>query len=99
MSSVKKPFILKAQKISSAQVWEVMNSSAWEVSLSEEGQHRIESSRLRVEEILNSGKTVYGINTGFGALAQVRISNDDLSILQKNLIRSHCVGVGEEFPD
>lgn len=99
MIGEKKQLVLEAQKLSSSQVWEVMKSPSWEISLSMEGQHRIESSRLRVEEILSSGKTVYGINTGFGALAQVRISNDDLSTLQKNLIRSHCVGVGEEFPD
>lgn len=99
MKSAANSFLLKAQKLSSSQVWELMHDSRREVSLSAEGKDRIESSRLRVEEILSSGETVYGINTGFGALAQVRISNDELNTLQKNLIRSHCVGVGEEFSD
>ena len=41
---------------------------------------------------------VYGVNTGFGKLAQTRISADDLATLQLNLIRSHSVGVGEPLP-
>ncbi|HWM27736.1 MAG TPA: histidine ammonia-lyase, partial [Woeseiaceae bacterium] len=46
-----------------------------------------------------SGKQVYGVNTGFGQLAQTRVSDDDLVRLQENLIRSHAVGVGELLPD
>ena len=47
-----------------------------------------------VKEIVESGEAVYGINTGFGALADKRINKEDLSKLQYNLIRSHCTGVG-----
>ena len=41
---------------------------------------------------------IYGINTGFGKLASVRISPDDALTLQRNLIRSHCAGVGDPLP-
>jgi histidine ammonia-lyase len=54
-------------------------------------------SRKVVEEMLRSGKTVYGINTGFGHLANVRIDEANLRTLQSNLIRSHAVGVGAPF--
>lgn len=50
--------------------------------------------RKSVERILKSGKTVYGINTGFGKLADTKISGDQLDQLQHNLIRSHSVGTG-----
>lgn len=51
-----------------------------------------------VESILESGQTIYGINTGFGRLASERISTEQLSLLQKNLVRSHACGVGEPLP-
>ncbi len=54
-------------------------------------------ARRCVEGILRAGKTVYGVNTGFGHLAQVRIADDQLTVLQENLIRSHAVGVGDAF--
>ena len=52
-----------------------------------------------ITDVLASGDQVYGVNTGFGQLAQVRISDDDLAKLQENLVRSHAVGVGKDLPD
>ena len=49
-------------------------------------------------EILARGEPVYGINTGFGKLATVRIADADLEILQRNLVLSHAAGVGEPMP-
>ncbi len=57
----------------------------------------VDASRATVDAILERGDVVYGINTGFGELASVRIDDDDLGRLQHNLIRSHCVGVGDPF--
>jgi histidine ammonia-lyase len=54
-------------------------------------------SRRVVEAIVKRGKPVYGINTGFGALASKQIATEDLEQLQYNLIRSHCTGVGRPF--
>jgi histidine ammonia-lyase len=52
------------------------------------------ASRAVVERVLASGATAYGINTGFGKLASVRISAEQVSQLQVNLVRSHASGVG-----
>ena len=66
-----------------------------DVSISEAAWQRVNIARNVVEGILERGETVYGINTGFGALVHQRISPDDLATLQTNLIRSHATGLGE----
>jgi histidine ammonia-lyase len=55
---------------------------------------RMNASRAVVERLVTSGKTAYGINTGFGKLASVRISAEQVRQLQVNLVRSHACGVG-----
>ena len=67
------------------------------VVLDESARQKIVEARQVVEDILTSGEVVYGINTGFGKLAEVRISPDQLEQLQLNLLRSHACGVGEPF--
>ena len=52
-----------------------------------------------VEEIVAAGTVTYGVNTGFGKLASVRIADSDLALLQRNLILSHAVGTGPALPD
>ena len=52
----------------------------------------------RIAEIAGGDAAVYGINTGFGKLASVRIAADDVATLQRNLILSHCCGVGQPLP-
>jgi len=58
----------------------------------------VQLSRNVVENALKQGGAHYGINTGFGGLANQRISDSDLSQLQQNLILSHAVGVGDPVP-
>ena len=58
----------------------------------------VEDSRTVVEEALNDGEAHYGINTGFGALAQKRIPIEKLEELQRNLVFSHAVGTGDLVP-
>ena len=65
------------------------------VAVSEDAWPAIHAARAVVERIVNTGETVYGINTGFGALVHERISSDDLAALQLNLIRSHATALGE----
>lgn len=65
------------------------------VEVSKDALARVESARSVVERILSNDETVYGINTGFGALVHQRISPDDLTQLQINLIRSHATAIGE----
>ena len=63
--------------------------------LAKSARRRMEQSRKGVEQIIDSGEVVYGINTGFGAMSSVRIAGDDLEQLQTNLIKSHACGVGD----
>jgi histidine ammonia-lyase len=76
---------------------------AWEgpvkISLGSDAQRRIAAANEMIDEVVAHGDTVYGVNTGFGQLAQVRIGNDELAHLQENLVRSHAVGVGEDLDD
>ena len=55
----------------------------------------VAARRAKLEKLLDSGKTMYGINTGFGHLASQKISRENLKQLQVNLIRSHSCGVGD----
>jgi len=59
---------------------------------------RVARSRRAIESILSRGDTVYGVNTGFGRLADVKIPPPDIRALQVNLIRSHATGVGSLLP-
>jgi histidine ammonia-lyase len=59
----------------------------------------MEASRAVIEDCLRRGQPVYGVNTGFGKLADVRVADEDLERLQRNLVYSCCTGVGEPFPD
>lgn len=68
-----------------------------QVELKENSVHKIRKSREYVNQIVQSDRTVYGINTGFGALSNKKIPKEQLTKLQYNLIRSHCTGVGEPF--
>jgi len=60
---------------------------------------RVAESRGLIEEILAAGETVYGVNTGFGKLADVHIRGDKLAELQINLVRSHAGGVGQPLSE
>ncbi len=55
----------------------------------------VDRSQQTVAELLKTGDSIYGLNTGFGLLAKKQISDDDLAQLQLNLVRSHAAGVGE----
>jgi histidine ammonia-lyase len=59
---------------------------------------RIAAAAAAVDRIVAGGATVYGVNTGFGLLAQTRIPDDRLAELQRNLILSHCAGLGAPLP-
>lgn len=77
--------------------------AAWEspvsVRIGKTAAERVAAAQEKIAQLVAGGETVYGVNTGFGQLAQVRISDDELRHLQENLVRSHAVGVGENLPD
>ena len=69
------------------------------VTLAPNARERVERARNFVEQIIESGEVVYGINTGFGALSDVTIPPDKLRELQVNLVRSHSCGVGDPLTE
>jgi histidine ammonia-lyase len=84
---------LNGQKLSLARIVAVAAGDE-HVSLSNEARARVDQSRTIVEKIVADGRTVYGVNTGFGRLSDVRIEPQDLRALQLNLVRSHACGLG-----
>ncbi|HYK24865.1 MAG TPA: histidine ammonia-lyase [Steroidobacteraceae bacterium] len=79
------------------QEWRAIYEGA-DVSLDAASGPRIASGAAALERILARGEPIYGINTGFGRLASVRIDDADLATLQRNLVLSHCAGLGEPTP-
>lgn len=70
------------------------------IQLSEEASANIEKCREYLDKKMASQETpIYGINTGFGSLCDVKISNENLSKLQENLMKSHACGTGELVPE
>jgi histidine ammonia-lyase len=68
------------------------------IALGEAAVRQVDRARSVVAAAVAQGATMYGINTGFGRLAGVRIADDQLAQLQRNLLLSHATGVGEPLP-
>jgi histidine ammonia-lyase len=69
------------------------------ITLSAASADAIAAAQTIVDDIVAAGTVTYGVNTGFGKLASVRIADGDLATLQRNLILSHAVGTGPALPD
>src|SRR3989338_183681 len=69
------------------------------VSLGSSAQTQMEKSQKLLEKWRKRKKTIYGFNTGFVSLSDVKIKDQDLLTLQKNLVRSHACGVGLPFSE
>lgn len=67
--------------------------------LNEETKQKINTSSRFVRQMVEAGKTVYGVTTGFGILANTRISEEDTATLQYKILQSHSVGVGDPIPE
>ncbi|KAJ6240320.1 histidine ammonia-lyase [Anaeramoeba flamelloides] len=67
----------------------------FKLDLSESASEKVKKSRECINQMLNTGEVVYGLNTGFGVFSSIVLPPDELELLQYNLIRSHSVGVGE----
>ncbi|HEX5576675.1 MAG TPA: histidine ammonia-lyase [Gemmatimonadales bacterium] len=91
-------FVLDGQTLRIEDVVRVAREPRTRVTLKPEARRSLLQSRRVVERAIESGQTIYGINTGFGKLANVRIPPDQLDRLQTNLIRSHASGVGSPLP-
>ena len=84
---------LDGEHLDFAQLHSVVFEGA-KVELAAQAQERMLASRAVIERLTASDHAVYGVNTGFGKMASVRISREQIGELQVNLVRSHACGVG-----
>ena len=89
---------LRGQRLSLSEIVAVAGGQE-QVMLSDEARARCQASRSVVEQIVAENRAVYGVNTGFGKLSDVRIDPDKLSELQLNLVRSHSCGLGNPLSE
>jgi len=92
------PLLLTGRDLTIDQVIEVARGRR-AVELDPEATERMRASRAVIERLVADGATVYGVTTGFGDLADVRIEPARTAELQRNLVRSHAAGVGDPLPD
>jgi histidine ammonia-lyase len=90
--------MLDGRSLTVAEVVRVARDRAARVAVDASARAALLESRRLVEAAVASGQAIYGINTGFGKLANVRVAPDKLNQLQVNLIRSHAAGVGAALP-
>jgi len=89
---------ISSDVLSLEKIQQIINTNLL-LSLSEEAKINIEKCRVYLDQKMASNdEPIYGINTGFGSLCNVKISNENLSKLQENLVKSHACGTGEEVP-
>jgi histidine ammonia-lyase len=89
--------LLDGETLSLEEIREVTRGGV-HVELSPEALARVERARALVDRVAAGEAAAYGINTGFGTLAEVRIDRKDLRTLQRNLLLSHAAGVGTPLP-
>lgn len=95
---MKKTFELEPGKLTLSEIENLLAASP-ALILIPSAYPAINASRQVVDNIITTEKTIYGINTGFGLLAETRISSTDLAELQRKLLLSHAAGVGEFLSD
>ncbi|MFN3453353.1 MAG: histidine ammonia-lyase, partial [Pseudobdellovibrio sp.] len=91
-----KKFIIDGHSITLNSLNEMVYT-AGTFELAESAKVEIKKSRDYIEGRIRQGEVMYGVNTGFGAFSSVRISDSEIEQLQRNLIRSHSMGIGEPF--
>ena len=90
--------LLDGQPLTLAEI-EAVSLAARPVAVAPAALARVAQSRALIEKILAAGQTVYGVNTGFGKLSDVRIPPEKLAQLQTNLVHSHAGGVGQPLSE
>lgn len=91
-----KKFVIDGKNITINLLYEMVQATGV-FELAAEAKIEIQKSRSYIEGRIKNGEVMYGVNTGFGAFSSVRISDSEIEQLQKNLIRSHSMGIGEPF--
>src|SRR3990172_9091118 len=90
---------LEGNALRLSDVERIARAPAVRVTITDMARQRIEAARGVVDRVIQENRVVYGISTGFGALAEVVIPRDRIRELQLNLIRSHAAGVGAPLPE
>src|SRR5258705_4535520 len=93
MPSMNKKFHYGSEKLTISKVIQLAEGTIQGI-ISDEAMEKIRKSQQFVSQIVSDNKTVYGINTGFGVLANTHISAEDTRTLQHKILQSHSVGVG-----
>src|SRR4051812_48470359 len=75
-----------------------MAERRYQGQLNEAARNKISQSESYVRQMVEAGRTVYGVTTGFGILANTKISEEDTTTLQYKILQSHSVGVGAPIP-
>ncbi|MEK6774635.1 MAG: histidine ammonia-lyase [Bdellovibrionota bacterium] len=89
--------VIEGKDLSMKALAEAAQNPETRFELSARSKEEMMKSRKYIEKRIGAGEVMYGVNTGFGAFSSVRISDDEIELLQKNLIRSHSSGVGPAF--
>jgi histidine ammonia-lyase len=98
MTNLSALLILNGNPLTLAQL-DAVAGARLDVAIDPASQKRMLASRAVVERAAAGQAAAYGINTGFGKLADVRVPPDQVAALQQNLVRSHCCGVGEPLSE
>ena len=98
MTNPSAPLLLNGDPLTLAQL-EAVAAARTQVAIAPAAQERMLASLAVVERAAAGDAAAYGINTGFGKLADVRVPPDQVAMLQQNLVRSHCCGVGEPLSE
>ncbi len=98
MTNLSALLLLNGDPLTLAQL-DAAASARLDIALAPASQERMIASRAVVDRAAAGNAAAYGINTGFGKLADVRVPPDQVATLQQNLVRSHCCGVGEPLSE
>src|SRR5262245_64977776 len=88
------PLELDGNSLTLADAGRILDGRVSEVRLPERARRQVVRARACLVKLLDEGRTLYGVNTGFGKLSNQRIEPGEVLTLQENLLRSHAVGVG-----
>ncbi len=91
--------IINSDFLSLNDLWQIF-STHQKLKLSDENREKVREARQFLDQKLkNSDRPIYGINTGFGALHNIKIDDGQINLLQENLVKSHACGIGEPVPE
>ena len=88
---------LTGENITIENLYKAAHTPSMKVELADSARAEMKKSRDYIEGRISGGEVMYGVNTGFGAFSSVRISDSEIEQLQRNLIRSHSMGIGAPF--